>query len=205
MKNEFLLKVINQLKKNQQFPKYQLERRLDIFINTFLPEIIQWKFGSEYHVDFIIPELPIKKDGNYQSTNLDYFAACNSQNKGFLVELKTDPHSCRADQFNLYLKVQKNGFGKIIKDIRTIKDSPHNRYRKKYEYLLSVLESGKVDLNIDLEIIYILPEAGIQRLSKNLQDSNQTVHFITLESLRSSIVTSSFQEEWDIIWSSNLF
>jgi hypothetical protein len=205
MRNEFLSKVIGLLEENKRFPKYQMERRFDIFINLFLPNIIQWKFGKDYIIDFIIPELPIKKEGNNQSTNLDYLVVCKTQKKAFLVELKTDPNSCKLKQLEIYIEAQASGLIQIIKDIKIIYNSPNNHYQGKYEYLLSLLSPEKIDQNLKLELIYILPELGLQKLLKKSDALKKKVHFITLEILSTIQISGQFQEEWDIIRKSKLF
>ncbi|MCX6250559.1 MAG: hypothetical protein NTX61_07400 [Bacteroidetes bacterium] len=204
MNNEFLQKLVNLLEYNQKFPKYQSERRVDIFFNLFLPDIIQWHFGKDYHVDIIIPELPIKKDENHQSTNLDYFAICNDQHKGFLIELKTDVNSCSINQFESYLKVQSDGFDKIKTGIRQIYHATNKQYREKYAYLTSLLEPERTNQDLLLEILYILPAAGKKKLAKVTRIQGQPVHFITLESLADLEVNGDFKDEWAVIKSLNL-
>jgi hypothetical protein len=204
MRNEFLREMINLLEVNQRFPKYQMERRVDILIYLFLPDIIRWKFGKDYKVDFIIPELPIKKEGNNLSTNLDYFVICNSKNKGFLVELKTDANSCRPEQMHQYFKVKNDRFKAIIDGIQDIIKVTKRPYRKKYKDLLDILEN-KVNSEIQLDIIYILPESGITKLQIKNPESNQNIHFITLESLKAMEYADHLQEEWDLIRQSKLF
>ncbi len=58
---------------NKRLPKYQFERRVDIFVSVFLADVLTALFGGTYQL--VVPELPLKKDDNHQSTNVDYPAA----------------------------------------------------------------------------------------------------------------------------------
>ena len=71
----------------RHLPDYQLERRTDIFFALFLPEVLQERFGLA-QMPKLIPEFPIKKINNNQSTKVDYLAL--SDDRALLVELKTD-------------------------------------------------------------------------------------------------------------------
>ena len=199
----FIDKMLKGMAFNKKFPKYQMERRLDILINMFLPDIIGKHIGPEFVPDIIIPELPIKRDADNQSTNIDYFAYSRSKKTGFLIELKTDPNSCNRIQLNQYIRVRKDGFGKVINGIEDIRKNTKNNYRKKYDHLLSTLSTNGLDSNIRLEIIFILPEKGKQKLK--IQEGNQyKIHFITLEELK-NLCPINFQLEWEHIVNSGIF
>ena len=43
MNSDFLTKVFELLNKNQELPYYQAERRIDIFVNLFLEDIVLQK------------------------------------------------------------------------------------------------------------------------------------------------------------------
>jgi len=203
MNEDFLQKLICLLKENKRFPKYQLERRFDILINLFLPDILRWYFGPTYDVTNIIPELPIKNHGNNQTTNIDYFVVCESQKTGFLIELKTDSNSCNVKQLRHYLIVQKEGFLKIKEGIRNIAKSTKKLHREKYKHLLEILSGDNAVPDIKLEIIYILPASGKVKLEKKFTDPSEHIHFITFESLQ-TMIPDRFQEEWSLIIRSGL-
>jgi hypothetical protein len=203
MKNEFLQSVIELLKTNREYPKYQMERRVDIFINLFLPDIIKWHFGPSFVTGPIIPELPLKKEGNFQSVNVDYFTICSAQKVGFLIELKTDARSIKAIQLERYLRVSEDGFKNILKGIRDITDSPNNKYRAKYNQLLKILQKDPNAQDIKLEIIYLIPNSCKHKLDGLVKRSSIKVHLITFDELR-SLHPERFQKEWDLIFN-NVF
>ena len=136
-------------------PNYQMERRVDIYFALYLHEIIMAYFKDELkgekitHVN-IIPEFPLKKDGNRQSLKVDY--AVFSKNKLFLVELKTDVNSLNDVQYgNLIIAKSKSlyDFVSIIPDIAIGSDQ-----RKKYMYLIKCIKellSLVYEINIESE------------------------------------------------------
>ena len=81
-------KIFKLLSKWYKYPKYQLERRLDIFFSIYLPEILKER-GIYIDIDDIFPEFPLKKENN-QSTNADYAIFENKDDEVtlYLVELK---------------------------------------------------------------------------------------------------------------------
>jgi hypothetical protein len=200
---DFFDKMLTQLAFYRNFPKYQMERRVDILISMFLPDIIREHIGSDFVPDVIIPELPIKRDTDNQSINIDYFLYSISQRTGFLIELKTDPNSCNSKQLNQYIKVRDDGFEKVMNGIRDIRKNTKKRYRKKYEYLLRTLTNNRIDPDIRLEVIFILPEMGKEKIIK-FAGNNCKIHFITLEALK-NLHPINFSLEWEHIVNSGIF
>ena len=88
MENKFE-EIFEYLNKWKEFPKYQLERRIDIFIAMCLPQILQTKEIS-IELDDIMPEFPLKKEDN-RSTNVDYVVKYKEDL--YLIELKTNNSS----------------------------------------------------------------------------------------------------------------
>ena len=152
---EFLIKLFEQLKKNKQFPKYQLERRVDIFINIFLAEILTQYFNDGTKVQYICPEFPIKKAGNRQSTNVDYL--CLKELSGemelIFIELKTDEHSFDKEQLEIYMN---NRIWKTLREnIHDLSES--KKYKAKYDFLIKRLNEKSIPLNALIRILYISP------------------------------------------------
>ncbi len=87
----FLEQLLKLLSENRSFPKYQHERRIDLFLNFFLREILDAVFGSP--IIFVIPEFPLKKESSAHSSNADYFAYSSKHNIAYLCEFKTNPES----------------------------------------------------------------------------------------------------------------
>ena len=102
----FLNKLFDILESNMQFPAYQAERRIDIFINHFLEDILEEALNKgetqkKITVKFVAPEFPLIKKNGHQSTNVDYLCVTKRGNKVeqiLFIELKTDAGSFEADQ-----------------------------------------------------------------------------------------------------------
>lgn len=79
--NQSVDQLFKHLLGNRCFPKYQLERRLDIFISYFLEDFFSDPnhFGTK--VKMVAPEFPIKNEGdnNYSSKNIDYLLSLLSR------------------------------------------------------------------------------------------------------------------------------
>jgi len=171
-----LKQLFDNLQKWQKFPKYQLERRLDIFFTIYLKEIIEGCLGKPV-LDWIIPEFPIliskfpdeKEVGEKEtlhSCNIDYVMF--TEDKGILlIELKTDMNSkgVKQEKRMQAVKDQLNDgsvrFDNLIKHIEDIKEGSHQK--PKYEALLTLLNEQKLNGHRDAEknsaeIIYIQPE-----------------------------------------------
>ncbi len=166
-------KLFDSLDDWRNLPAYQLERRADIFFAIYLSEILKKRTNST--IDFVIPEFPVRIGNIYSnpkkiltnpnlSFKIDYLAICQSENKAFFVELKTDDSS-RRDKQDWYLReAKKKNITNLVDGILDINKA--TQAKKKYEYLLSKLETmGWVDkmtnTNIsekyDITIIYIQP------------------------------------------------
>ena len=77
MTKDFLEPLFNLLVANKEFPNYQAERRIDIFINYFVERILSSYLEKE--TIFVCPEFPLKKANTNQSTKLDYL--CKTKNE----------------------------------------------------------------------------------------------------------------------------
>ena len=99
--------IFDRLDEWRHFPKYQLERRADIYFSFYIPEVLGRRYNTTAH-PVIIPEFPFRKglfpsvyEGN-DSTNVDYMAVSEAKDVAFFIELKTDMRS-RRDEQDLYL------------------------------------------------------------------------------------------------------
>lgn len=174
--------IFKLLEKWHKFPKYQLERRLDIFFALYLPEILKKvpNINIEVTHNDISPEFPLKKNNSCSSTNVDYaiFSNENGKIKLYLLELKTDMNSIDNEQITYYKKAKEKGFSQILTDI--IKVQRKSPQWKKYDNLLDYIEKNNYDIirnttsigsqkrknweivkeNIieEIEIIYLVPK-----------------------------------------------
>lgn len=135
----FFPELLELLRRNKQYPNYAAERRIDIFINFFLANILTAKYGEK--VNFVAPEFPLKK---YESSNrpvkLDYLCAFDKTKQPLFVELKIDALYFNEDQARLYAK--RAGSWPVC--IETLKDiieicSMRFSFRMKYFYLINQL------------------------------------------------------------------
>jgi hypothetical protein len=152
----FLLAVFEQLADYKKFPKYQLERRVDGFIGAFLCDILREKLGWE--TEIVAPEFPIKKEGNNQSTNIDYLVYRTAKGSigaaWILVELKTETESLGPEQLSVYESVrQKMQMRELMSDVETIKKA--TKKKAKYETLLAQFKGR--DLDAPVEVLFLVP------------------------------------------------
>lgn len=108
----FIKAVLDRLDDWRHLPDYQLERRADIYFALFLPVVLEKYLHTPINPT-IIPEFPLKKDGNNQSNKVDYFALSADCTRAFFVELKTDLGSVDDNQISYY----SNASGKKLCDI----------------------------------------------------------------------------------------
>jgi general stress protein 26 len=108
-------KLFSNLDKWRGFPKYQLERRVDIFFTLYLKNIVESNLNNEIKLNSeIFPEFPIlkklldKKEERNHSINTDYLMFSEDLSNAFFVELKTDiksiPNKREFNEYNSCIK-----------------------------------------------------------------------------------------------------
>lgn len=188
--SDFLTDFFQSLAQNKVLPKYQFERRVDAIIALFLPEIFSEIFG--WKITVVVPEFPIKKPNNNQTTNADYalFRHGNSSKDiepaWILFELKTDSASIKESQLSFYLDAQKKGM-KILRD-ELNEVFKHTQHKEKYKCLFKKIDHHP--LNAPIEIVYLLPDA-----SKLL--NSEGVHRLTFGDLE-SLTLCRYPEAWNL-------
>lgn len=151
---DFLTELLGYILKNKKFPAYQAERRIDIFVNYFLNDILKLRFSNE-DFTFIAPEFPLKKMDEHGklikenlSTKLDYlYTKLESQRTEILfIELKTDSKYYTSEQHDRYLQYDwPTSIEGLKQIICTSKDMPFDE-RYKYFYLVTALKDNKLIL-----------------------------------------------------------
>lgn len=141
---ELINELFNKLDEWRQLSAYQLERRSDIFFALYLPIILKARFNQ--NIDLILPEFPVRIGNLYSdkqldnpnlSFKIDYVAICNTSNKVFLIELKTDDNSRRNKQ-DWYLEMAKsNNVIDLVNGVLQIYKATSSK--KKYYILLTLL------------------------------------------------------------------
>ncbi len=158
----------------RHLPKYQLERRADLFFSLYLAEAIEAKVGFLINPQ-IVPEFPVKMcfvkpgDTSSQSINIDYLAVSQSGDTAILVELKTDEKSRNLVQDEALLAAHRVGVPTLVCGVVDIFRSP-SCDKRKYFYLLEYLEIlGLVQLPADLKEIMSRPRLqGVTKVSQQI-------------------------------------
>ena len=147
------------LDKWRHFPAFPLEARSEVFFALFLPTILEKSKSVGVKVrPQIIPQFPLKKEENYQSNNVDFFALSDNGERAFLIELKTDMASISKEQACYLKRAMKKDVDETLSDIRKI--SQRSEQEKKYRHLFSALHELEADLpklRIRPEVVYIQP------------------------------------------------
>lgn len=150
-----------------EFPKYALERRIDIFVTPFLEGFVGRKLGGTARL--IAPEFPLPaalrdefpQDGHPAdalTVNVDYLLSLDRPAPGsgtwVFLELKTDALSFKEPQLKLYRRARARTMRILVEDVRRVGKETKARHRPKYAKLLS-----KLDCNLDaeIEIVYLSP------------------------------------------------
>jgi hypothetical protein len=145
--NSIFDEVLELLMKNKQFPYYAAERRLDIFINFFLEDILTAYYKNE-EVEFVAPEFPFKHEKNNQADKLDYLCAFKVTKQPIFVELKTDARSFKKKQCDYYLE-KADSWETCVDELLNIMRTPnmHSAYRVKYfRLLMRLYERGLITI-----------------------------------------------------------
>jgi hypothetical protein len=189
----FLRDLLGLLSANKRYPKYQHERRIDIFLQFFLPKIIESQCGTP--VTLVMPEFPLKKPNSSLATNIDYLAFSKLANVAYICELKTDPLSFRHEQVERYFQALNDGWAKILADVRQIRQDTSKDYQSKYDFLLEKADTISVD--VKLKILYLAPEKTRVHLDQFSKSADFL--FLPLEDLKTIQITTSYAEEWSLV------
>lgn len=178
--------IFQLLKENKEFPNYQAERRIDIFINYFLARILTCFLMEE--TTFVCPEFPLKTSGNNRSTKLDYL--CKTTKQPVFVELKTDVNSLKESQALSYLNSK---WQTCISELHQIHSASKSVYNTKYEKLVDTISivSFKEE-NPEIRVVYISP------LPKHKKKSWAKINIV--KSMKLSEMNFLISEDEKIIW-----
>ncbi|MEI6184310.1 MAG: hypothetical protein WCP65_02200, partial [Bacteroidota bacterium] len=151
MSTKVLNEIFKRLREYKDFPNYQLERRVDIFINYFLERILSAYLEKE--VKFVCPEFPLKVEKSNSSTKLDYL--CKTNNEVIFVELKTDSNSIDHNQALSYLNTD---WKKCLEDLKKITKATKPKYREKYNTLNAAISRMEFETgDHPIKVVYIAP------------------------------------------------
>ena len=158
----------------RHLPKYQLERRSDLFFSLYLPEVLEAKLGFPIRPD-VTPEFPVRKGTIYPDyqgddcCNIDYLALSALDAQPVFVELKTDQGSRRVQQDDYLLRAQQVGLPGLLEGVCSIFRAT-KRYRLKWFALLLRCEAmGLLEIPVELKEIMTRPNhRGAPAASKDI-------------------------------------
>jgi hypothetical protein len=195
---DFIKNVFELLKRNKEYPYYQAERRIDIFLNLFLEEILNHFLRSDT-IKFLLPEFPLKKKNNNQSTKVDYICYDQIKKVIYFVELKTDSRSFNPDQLAIYQEY--NDWAKCLSEVQIISGKASKQYKSKFQIAFEVLKQAnifEVDAqDIPIMLIYMAPDSEkINETFTELEKLNkgQLISFSKLRTFQSL----KYPAEWEL-------
>lgn len=187
-------KMLENLDDWRHLPKYQLERRADLFFGLFVRDVVASHLNIELN-EIIIPEFPYKNNvSRYTTVNFDYVLFSKETKTAYILELKTDSGSVDDEQL-AYLKLAKDtetGLNAIVSDIIDVADN--SRHDSKYGCLLNKFKelqlvekdaaTGKFKMNpnnFSIEILYLSPQLSEKSRSKVLDvvGNDKEAHIIS--------------------------
>ena len=155
---EPMAEVFDRMDAWRHLPKYQLERRADLFFSLYLPEVLESKLGAPMCPD-VTPEFPVRKATIYPGLrgddccNIDYLALSATATESVFVELKTDRGSRRARQDDYLLKAQEAGLPNLLEGVCSIFRATKKPYRPKWLALLHLEQVGLPQVPVRLKDI----------------------------------------------------
>lgn len=190
MQNKFLSQLINEFEMLNKVPKFQLERAVSPLLGIFINGIINKHLNA--HTTVSLPEFPLKKSGNYQSTNIDWLLIDDSNKTLYFIELKTDVTSFRKNQCGLYNKVkdlvERESAAVLFSELNKIKGK--SRRGDKYSALQKRIPVGLDFTEFkSFKIVYLVPDRPHKLMDKEYDE------IILFSDLREDINTP-FPEEW---------
>lgn len=207
--DESIASIVTRLDDWARFPKYQLERRLDIFLTPFLAEFVCAKLGGT-SARLVAPEFPIlaalDPDRRQRRTkgaepaaltvNVDYLLHVEHPegDRWIFLELKTDGGSFDLDQLRLYRIARDRGLAKLADDLDRVQG--RSKQGDKYGHLKGKLGKGKI-LEEPIQIAYLSPEPKKGFPSERTSPETLPTVFWRLRDFRSSWKPTAHGELWD--------
>ena len=163
--------VVSKLIEWKQFPKYALERRLDILLTPFIGAFVVSKLGGKAQI--IAPEFPLlarldperrqrkSKEPSRLTVNVDYLLYLDDGTtpSWMFLELKTEGSSFKPAQLRHYRRAQALGMAMLLDDL--VEVGTHSKHTAKYERLNNtVRDSGALSAPIRLAFLSPPPRKG---------------------------------------------
>ena len=161
-------------------PKYQAERRLDVFFGLYMEDILKEcrsdLFAEEDQL-ILVPEFPLQKNkSNNECTNIDYLVFNITKKCVHAIELKTDTHSVNDDQIDYYRRFKDET---SLNDLYYFATNPRKgRSKKKYDFLAEYITKNHLDnCQTKGDVIYILPNLDFSNSFKIQENGFDTITF----------------------------
>ncbi len=198
------------------FPKYALERRLDIFLTPYLVDFLSRKPEPPGELSLVAPEFPILSeiievvgppgeaptksldDIDARTVNADYLLYRGGPDPAWLlVELKTEDRSFKPLQLERYDAARRAGMPVLIDHIRSkVMGKPGSEFHDKYQRVLKAVEDAKPAEDAGFEIVYLArscPEGVVEAAHWSVGMSQARFH--ALEDL-GAMTPTDHQELW---------
>jgi hypothetical protein len=169
------------------FPKYQLERRVDIFLTPFLESFVTDELKRP--AVLVAPEFPLlsdlrekgarasRQELSGRTVNADYLMHLPGDAPRWLfLELKTDTGSFDAEQADLYAIAKDRGMRELIEDLGLVFERTEKRHKRKYEKLRSAMAALAGNDEEPILVAYLAPSVLRTKAEKAVD------HFFSLES-----------------------
>lgn len=166
--------LVTRLTEWADFPKYQLERRVDIFLTLFIEEFVGKELGGS--AEFVAPEFPLlsridpKRPVRYRTSgepaadtvNVDYLLYLRKPggDRWVLFELKTDAGSFDHDQLRLYRLARDLPMEAHLGNLDGVETQ--SEQDAKYRFLKAQIPAhenrGPRDMKAPMQIAYLSPK-----------------------------------------------
>lgn len=206
--------IVTRLKKWKYYPKYSLERRVDIFLTPFLRALVANKLGGA-GVQLVAPEFPLlsdlpkhgararHSDLSARTANADYLLKREGPDAPWiLLELKTDADSFSASQAALYEVACERGMKDLIRDLAFVQEKTEAKHRQKYQNLIDALP--RPDAADDrIVVAYLGPRKMLEKARKlGLAELLTAKTFVALEDfadMRDDEMPPEFAALWPFV------
>ncbi len=213
--------IMNRLSDWSRFPKYQLERRIDIFLTPFLEAFVGAQLGGKATI--LAPEFPLlaslrpakKSDLLGQppppeekpkalTVNVDYllrFERAAQQPAWVFLELKTDSRSFDPDQAALYLVARERGMSLLLEDIQFVRSRP-SAPKAKYATLQASLPAPD-QAAPPILVAYLGPSSLAATATRWTDEAGRRIdHFLSLSdfaSMPDARIDPADRELWQLV------
>lgn len=188
----FLDEYLKKLEELFSYPKVQIERAISPLLSIFITDIINHFLKT--NIKFYLPEFPLKKIKNNQSTNIDWLLVDEENTKLFFIEFKTTSDSFNIKQLEEYLEfIQRINEGSALFLYEELKQIQHKSKKKqKYSSILNKFdnENNQFSNLKNADLIYFAPVKIKAKLHKY-----PDIKIITFSDLPENLATA-YPIEW---------